>query len=139
MKLLDWAGRVVMLVLAGMVTLSIIGAIAAIPSGTIPPRLGIRPDQPSAPPEARPAEQRQRDETGRHSRPDRVITQEVGKSGAAPAAPETSDAARWLEAITYSLLALVGLAALACLLLWRGLHERRRIADSLESLARTSP
>jgi hypothetical protein len=55
------------------------------------------------------------------------------------AAPETSDAGRWLEAITYSLLALVGLAALACLLLWRGLHQRRRIADALEILARASP
>jgi hypothetical protein len=40
-----------------------------------------------------------------------------------------------LEAITYALLALVGVAALASLLLWRGLRERRRIADALEALA----
>jgi hypothetical protein len=37
----DWLGRVIMLALAGMITLSIIGAIAAIPDGIVPQQLGL--------------------------------------------------------------------------------------------------
>jgi hypothetical protein len=42
---------------------------------------------------------------------------------------------RWLEAITYALMALVGLLGIATLILWRSLGERRRIADALEALS----
>jgi hypothetical protein len=45
------------------------------------------------------------------------------------------DAARWLESITYALIALVGLAALGLVLFWRALHHWRRSADALEGLA----
>ena len=37
----EWLGRVIMLALAGMITLSIIGAIAAIPSGVVQDRMGM--------------------------------------------------------------------------------------------------
>src|SRR3546814_13590729 len=57
---LDWIARVVMLVLSGMVTLSLIGSIAAIPSGSIETRMGLEtqpriakpPPLPEAEPEA---------------------------------------------------------------------------------------
>ena len=133
----DWLSRVVMLVLAGMITLSIIGSIAAIPSGTIEGRIGIDQPQPPVPqpvpaetaPPAPQAVEGERVEPGTGTR---------GASGAgaiAPPPPEEDDAERWLEAITYALLALVGLAALGTLILWRGLKERRRIADALESIS----
>ena len=134
----DWLGRVIFLVLAGMVTLSLIGALAAIPAGVVPARIGIeqrsrpvpeRPQvQPAAPSEAVP------DQTRPVQSQTRTETIAV-----APAPAEPIDPARWLETITYALLALVGLTALACLLLWRGLRDRRRIASALEALARARP
>ncbi len=130
---LDWLGRVVMLVLAGMVTLSIIGSIAAIPSGSLETRMGLEMPPPvaSPPPESDPQSAETRLETT--ARPDGE-GQGASASGASPPA-DPAPAAQWLEAITYALLALVGLAALASLILWRGLRERRRIAEALEALA----
>lgn len=129
-----------MLVLAGMITLSIVGSIAAIPSGSIEGRIGIDQPQPPLPQQAAPetapplpkALEEERAEPGTSG------TGGPGASGTAataPPPPEEDDAERWLEAITYALLALAGLAALATLLLWRGLKERRRIADALESIS----
>jgi hypothetical protein len=129
---LDWVARVVMLALAGMVSLSIIGSIAAIPSGSIEGRIGIDQSQPSSP------EPTAEDRSSPTPTPEATPSAEPGPgqiSIAAPAPPERPDPARWLEAITYALLALVGLSALATLLLWRGLRERRRIADALEILS----
>jgi hypothetical protein len=132
---LDWAGRVVMLVLAGMVTLSLIASIAAISSGDVETRSGLetepRLDEPSAEPTPLPEPRRELD------RPQAGPAEEgqMATSPGVAASPEPPDTERWLEAITYALLALAGLAALATLLLWRGLRERRRIADALEDLA----
>lgn len=128
---LDRLGRLAMLVLAGLVTLSLIGAIAAIPSGSIETRMGLETPRIETPPlpetEPRTAE----------PRADRAAGASDGRSpaGAPIPPPPAPDAARWLEAITYALLALVGLTALASLLLWRSLRERRRIADALEEIA----
>src|SRR3546814_10484746 len=128
---LDWIARVVMLVLSGMVTLALIGSIAAIPSGSIETRMGLETQPriakplPEAEPEAAAPKMESAEETGGQGAP--------RASGASPA-PAAGEAARWLEAITYALLALVGLAALASLMLWRGLRERKRIADALEAL-----
>jgi type VI protein secretion system component VasF len=44
-----------------------------------------------------------------------------------------------MEAITYAMFALVGLFALATLLLWRALHLWRRSAEALEALASEKP
>ena len=133
MKALDWLGRAVMLVLAGLVTLSIIGSIAAIPSGSIENRIGMAPAPQPVPPESEQAAERPAIDPIEGSRTDRAdpAGRREGMSTAAP--PEATDPDRWLEAITYALLALAGLAALACLLLWRGL---RRIA---EEVARARP
>jgi hypothetical protein len=134
MSFFDWLGRVVMLALAGMITLSIIGAIAAIPNGIVPQQFGLE-RQPPRVPDERPEKQATSSppdmmsdnnvETGTREQAERTIL--------APAPPEPVDPARWLESISYALLALAGLAAFACLLLWRGMHQQRRIADALEA------
>jgi hypothetical protein len=138
----DWLGRVIMLVLAGMITLSIIGSIAAIPSGSITSQAGLDPrdwprpqvsDQairPAAAPMAR-TQQPQ-------PQPQRTLAAPVGRRFVAPAPERPPQPAEWLEAITYALFALVGLAALATLLLWRALQQWRRSADALEALAARS-
>lgn len=127
-SLLDWIGRVVMMVLAGLITLSIIGAISAIPSGPVGTRMGVGEAPPAPPVIAEPETER----IERRAAPAAAEPTPGAGTGLPLAAPERKDAdsARWLEAITYALLALVGLAALACLLLWRGLG---RIARTLES------
>ena len=127
MKALDWIGRAAMLVLAGMVTLSIIGSIAAIPSGSIENRIGMAPQQQPLPPDSEQAPEPAAVEPVEGSRTDRAAGTAPGQQVAAPA-PQPANPDRWLEAITYALLALAGLAALGCLLLWRGL---RRIADEI--------
>ena len=132
MSFFEWLGRVIMLVLAGMITLSIIGAIAAIPSGGLPERIGMSGSEVSAPPVSEPAPT--------HAAPrDRATSPQSTDAdadvGLTPAEPERLDPGRWLEAITYALLALVGIAALATLILWRMLHQRRRIADALEAIS----
>jgi hypothetical protein len=127
LKALDWFGRAVMLVLAFMVTLSIIGSIAAIPSGSIENRIGMAPERQPLPPDSKQAPESSAIEPIEGSRTDRAGPPAPGQRMAAPA-PEPTDRDGWLEAITYALLALAGLAALACLLLWRGL---RRIADEV--------
>jgi hypothetical protein len=132
----DWLGRVVMLVLAGMITLSIIGAIAAIPSGSIETRMGMEPTawpephlkerRPAPPPRPQPEVEREATAPAAASAPGIV---------AAAAAPERDEPERWLESITYILLALAGTAAFATILFWRALGHWRRTADALEVLA----
>jgi hypothetical protein len=133
----EWLGRVIMLVLAGMITLSIVGAIAAIPSGSLPERIVIAERQPIPPqPEVQPTPAPPAPEprpTPEEARPQGPQGKQVA---VAPAPPPKPDPAEWLEAITYALLALVGIAALATLILWRMLHQRRRLADALEAISR---
>ncbi len=132
---LDWAGRVVMLVLAGMITLSIIGAIAAIPSGTIPARMGV---EPRAWPEPQPQAEPQPVPRQAGSQPSPTTTPRPSAPRGAvlvPAPPPPVDPARWLEAITYALLALAGIAAFMAVLLLRALGHWRRSADALEIIA----
>jgi hypothetical protein len=127
MSLLDWVGRVTGLVLAMMVTLSIIGAIAAIPSSSLDGRLGFdrgipgwdepRDVRPAAVPPPAP-------EAGPAAAGKGVV---VASPATAPARTGVAD--QWLEVIAYSLLALVCLGALATLLLWRALRELRRIGE----------
>lgn len=134
MTFFDWLGRVIMLVLAGMITLSIIGAIAAIPSGILPERIGMA-ERPLPVPEPEPtsAPEPRADQTSSGSTTGDVTSNQVS---VVPAERETVDPAQWLEAIFYVLLALVGIAALATMILWRMLHQRRRIADALEAISR---
>lgn len=133
---LDWVSRVVMLVLAGLVSLSIIGSIAAIPSGSIASLDDDGPSYGPSPTRTTEPDQQQSFEAARGDQAPGMAGGEAGTAIEVAPKEEEADPARWLEAITYALIALVGLAALATLILWRTLHERRRIADALEHLAR---
>jgi len=127
----DWIVRTAMLVMAGLVTLSILGAIATMTSD---PGSNFAPgDRPLI--EADRAEER---ETG----PVPSVGEEGNvASAAAPAgsqgptiaaarpAPEDK-VARWLEAIAYLLLAIAGVGALGVLILWSLVRELRRIGRS---------
>lgn len=129
----DWLSRLVMLVLAGMVTLSIIGAIASIPSGSIGTRIGFERAEQPVPVDAVPG-----DEVAEAVEQLEGNTTAAGAQttvSVAAAAPPERQAEDWLEAITYALIALAGLAGLGCLILWRSLHRQSRIADALETLA----
>jgi hypothetical protein len=132
MSFFEWLGRVVMLVLAGMITLSIIGAIAAIPYGSnLPRQIGLEHPIPPAPrPQPTPTR------TDPSAAPDNVTAptdpDQAGSVTIAPARPERDNSAEWLEVIAYALLALAGLGALALLLLWRMFQQHRRVAEALE-------
>jgi hypothetical protein len=134
----DWLGRVIMLVLAGMITLSIIGAIAAIPSGSIGTRMGVeRTSWPEpSPVEPRPAPPpRPQPEAEPQPEPAPPAATPAQETVAAAPAPKPDPLERWLESITYILLALAGIAAFATILFWRALGHWRRSADALEALA----
>jgi hypothetical protein len=85
--------------------------------------------QPEAEPQPVPAEPR--------AEPSPSATAPAPQPGTvlAPAPKEPVDPARWLEAITYALLALVGAFVFAIILLWRVLGHWRRSADALEAIA----
>ncbi len=134
----DWLGRVVMLVLAGMITLSIIGAIAAIPSGSLPQNIRFEQErwpvpEPGRAPRPAPPPRAQPEQEPAASSP--VPAPRAEPVAIAPAPAKEIEPADWLEAITYALLALAGIAALGVLLLWRALIQWRRSADALEALA----
>ena len=126
----DWIARTAMLVMAGLVTLSILGSIAAMTSD---PGTGFAgADRPLI--EAERAEEREAAQA-------RPAAGEGNGAAAAPAggqdttiaaarpAPEDK-IARWLEAIAYALLAIAGVGALGVLMLWSIVRELRRIGRS---------
>ena len=137
----DWLGRVIMLVLAGMITLSIISALAAISSqSSLPRQIGLDravTPQPASEPVPEP---RQRVPPPEEGLPDTQVKEPQGGEAiaVAQASPETDKVERWLEAIAYALLAIAGLGMLGCLLLWRSVRQQSRIADALEGLSSAS-
>ena len=118
-----------MLVMAGLVTLSILGAIATMTGdpgmrfagGDRPVIEGERPDRREAAeaPRTPAAPGAGNGVAGPAEGPSAITV-------AARPAPEDKDA-RWLEAIAYALLALAGIGALAVLMLLSILRELRRI------------
>jgi len=126
----DWIARTAMLVMAGLVTLSILGSIAAM---TNDPGVGLaggdRPlvgAQPAAEREASPAPPLPEQD-------DRAAAAPAGREGAAATAARPAgedEQARWLEAITYALLAIAGVGAIGVLMLWQAVRELRRIGRS---------
>jgi hypothetical protein len=126
----DWVVRTAMLAMAGLVTLSILGAIAAMTNdpGTRFAAPGDRPviegeraverDEAKAPPAPR-----ENDPTVARPGEGAVVV------AAAPSGAEDK-VARWLEAIAYALMALVGIGILAILMLWSMVRELRRIERS---------
>jgi hypothetical protein len=135
-RLLDWLARTVMLVLAGLVTLSILGSIAAISNDVgrstvldraLPER--AQPEEAAAEVTSAPTPT---DRLDIASRPhgDAGPTSEIERQGSTADGEQES---RWLEAIAYALLGVAGLLALALILLGFGLRQLRRIADALDA------
>lgn len=123
----DWIARTAMLAMAGLVTLSILGAIAAM---TNDPGTGFAPgDRPRI--EAAPAQEREAapaPSAPREGDP-AAAGPDGGEATIVAAAPPADDgkAERWLEAIAYALLAIAGVGALGVLMLWSIVRELRRI------------
>ena len=124
----DWIARTAMLAMAGLVTLSILGAIAAMTNDT-----GAR----FAAPGDRPViEGEQAEERGTAQAPSPPEAGNVaaasgggGQAGTTVVAKARAEdkEERWLEAIAYALLALAGIGALGVLMLWNVVRELRRI------------
>src|SRR5687767_8986979 len=119
----DWIARTAMLVMAGLVTLSILGSIAAM---TNDPGTGFATGD-------RPVIEGERAQD-REAAPARAGPEEGNVAAAAPAEGQGATAvaarpagedktARWLEAIAYALLALAGIGALGVLMLWSLVRE----------------
>jgi hypothetical protein len=122
----DWIARTAMLAMAGLVTLSILGAIAAMTND---------PGTRFATPGDRPVIAGERAEEAERAAPPPAVEGNVaagpsqGRRAAATAVqgPAQDDEERWLEAIAYALLALAGIGALGVLMLWNVARELRRI------------
>jgi hypothetical protein len=126
----DWIARTAMLAMAGLVTLSILGAIDAMTNDT-----GTRFSAPADRPVIR-GEMAEEPEAAQAPLPPEAgnvaaSPQAEGRAGTAVAAeaPAEDKEARWLEAIAYALLALAGIGALAVLMLWNVVRELRRIGE----------
>ena len=139
-RLFEWVVRTVMLVLAGLVTLSILGSIAAMSDQAADPgaiggrdRAVLAPAPQVAPSASDPApaapQQRQAPTAAPPPAADASTPGEIVQASAAPEAPPPE---RWLEAIAYALLAIAGLLALLLILVWRGIRSLARIADRAE-------
>jgi hypothetical protein len=124
----DWIARTAMLVMAGLVTLSILGSIAAM---TNDPGTGFAAtDRPVAEREEV-RETAQAPSAAQEGNPEAVAPSgSRGTTIAAPPPAPQDKPARWLEAIAYALLALAGIGALGVLMLWNLVRELRRIGRS---------
>ena len=125
-----------MLILAGLVSLSLLGAIAALttPSSLPPATTAGGPpalDPVAVPESSTPQPETVPQENGAAPAEGESVAAGAGGEGVAVAAappPDKDPLERWLEAIAYALLALAGIAAIGVLLLWRLLVELRRRA-----------
>lgn len=129
MRVLDWLGRTLLLVMAGLATLSIIASVASVSNihGSTPPRPGSETvAERLGPPEPPPVE------------PSEPLSSEAPVAGmedsgvlAALSAADAQDGeiARWLESLTYAVLALAGFIAAALLVLLRITALLARIAE----------
>ena len=134
--LFDWVVRTTMLVLAGLVTLSILGSIAAMSNDVGVQGVSAGRDRPVLSPAPEPQPEAQPQPAGNTAAAPPPVTQAPqatspagGGMVAVPAPPEEVRPERWLEAIAYALLAIAGLLALLLILLWRGVRALGRIAD----------
>jgi hypothetical protein len=123
----DWIARTAMLVMAGLVTLAILGSIAAM---TNDPGTGFSAgDRPLI--EADRTEERDAAQASSAAEEGNAAVASPGEGRAATVAaarPAGEDGeARWLEAIAYALLAVAGVGALGVLMLWNVVRELRRI------------
>ena len=130
-RLVDWTVRTLMLVLAGLVTLSMLGAISAMSNEAGRPGLNFTGPPPEAnprpPADPAPAASQAGNGPARSSAPS-------GSGGeiVAVGTPRDEPGERWLEAIAWAMLALVFLGALALVLLFEAVRQLRRIASAAE-------
>jgi hypothetical protein len=127
----DWIVRTAMLAMAGLVTLSILGAIAAM---TNDPGTRFAAPRDRALIQGEPAEEREAARAAPPAGEEKAATTAPSPAGEgavlAVAPPPAEDKVeRWLEAIAYALLALAGIGALGVLMLWSILRELRRVGD----------
>jgi hypothetical protein len=128
-KVFDWLGRTLLLVMAGLATLSIIASVASVSNihGTSPSRSGSDPvaerfEVPQAPP-SEPGERADTDAPVASAGEDGVLATLSATDA------EDDEIARWLESLTYAVLALAGFMAAALLVLLRITALLARIAD----------
>jgi hypothetical protein len=134
----EWLVRTVMLVLAGLVTLSILGSIAAVSNQAGVPGLSGERARPVLAPAPEPQPEPgppppSSDGTAPAPAPAATPTEAGTDFVTVPAPPEEERPERWLEAIAYALLAIAGLLALLLVLLWRAVRALTRIADRTET------
>ena len=129
MKVFDWLGRTLLLVMAGLATLSIIASVASVSNihGTSSSRPGSdsvaeRFEVPPAPP-IEPGERADTDAPVASADEDGILTTLPATDA------ENDEIARWLESLTYAVLALAGFMAAALLVLLRITALLARIAD----------
>jgi hypothetical protein len=124
----DWIVRTAMLAMAGLVTLSILGAIAAMTNDP-----GTRFTAPRDRPVIEGERADEREAVQAPSRPEprnraaAPVSGTPGGNAVVAAAPADDKEERWLEAIAYALLAIAGIGALGVLMLWQVVRELRRI------------
>lgn len=129
MRVFDWLGRTLLLVMAGLATLSIVASVASVSNihGTSPQRAGgetvaERFEVPETPP-IEPAESASRDAPIESAEENGVL------AAISAADPQDGEIARWLESLTYAVLALAVFMAAALLVLLRITALLARIAE----------
>lgn len=129
MRVFDWLGRTLLLVMAGLATLSIVASVASVSNihGSAPSRPGSetvaeRFETPEMPP-VEPGERVSSDAPVGESEDDGVL------AALSAADAQDGEIARWLESLTYAVLALAGFMAAALLVLLRITALLARIAE----------
>ena len=124
-----------MLVLAGLVTLSILSSIAAISTNNGGPTTLSETRNSGSPPGA-PAPNGATDpklpSNILPSVEPEAVEQVDAPDAAQPSVPQSVHDRRWIEAIAYALLGLAGLVALGLILVALAVRELRRIANALD-------
>ncbi len=129
MRVLDWLGRTLLLVMAGLATLSIIASVASVSNihGSPPSRSGSetvaeRFETPEAPP-VEPGERVSSETPAGEREAEGVLT------AMSAADAQDGEIARWLESLTYAVLALAGFMAAALIVLLRITALLARISE----------
>lgn len=129
MRVFDWLGRTLLLVMAGLATLSIVASVASVSNihGSTPSRSGSetvadRFETPETPP-VEPSERESGEAPVGESEADGML------AALSAADAQDGEIARWLESLTYAVLALAGFMAAALLVLLRITALLARIAE----------
>ena len=128
MKALDWLGRVALLVLSVLATLSLVGSLASVSGGrlgdAVPGRVGA--PMPVVEEASSPAQLEAEETSGA---PNLRNNTAPGGTVAVERPRAEDEIARWLKALTYAVLALAGFAAAGVLALLRITAHLARIAE----------